>query len=56
MRSDLLVFINYPCCEATPFFSVEFGVWSFGREDRIDFKNTFIPDCINIAIVLLKQI
>ncbi len=51
MRSDLLVFINYPCCEATPFL-----VWSFGREDRIDFKNTFIPDCINIAIVLLKQI
>ena len=30
-------------------------MWSFGREDRLYLENTFVPDRINIAIVLLNQ-
>ena len=31
-------------------WSLECGVWSFGRADRFYFINTFVPDCIYIFI------
>ena len=34
------------------FFSLECGVWSFGREDRIYFKNKFVPGCIYIYLAI----
>ncbi len=33
-------------------FSVEFGVWSFGRGETFYLENTFVPDCITMDIVL----
>ena len=34
-------------------WSLEFGVWSFGREEKIQSKKAFVPDCITMAIVLV---
>ena len=36
-------------------WSLECGVWSFGREDRFYLKNTFVPDRI-IKVALLRSI